>query len=64
VDAVPQELLDQLKEGGRLVAVEGHGNAGVARIYLKDNGFVTGRRTFNAAIKPLPGFEKTPAFEF
>ena len=25
---------------------------------------VTGRRAFNAAVKPLPGFERTPAFEF
>ena len=53
-----------LKERGRLVAVEGYGNAGVARIYLKDNGLVTGRRAFNAAIPPLPGFEKPGMFEF
>ncbi|TIT45640.1 MAG: protein-L-isoaspartate O-methyltransferase, partial [Mesorhizobium sp.] len=25
---------------------------------------VTGRRAFNAAIKPLPGFEREHAFEF
>ena len=40
------------------------GNAGVARIYLKSNGVATGRRAFNAAVKPLPGFERAPAFEF
>ena len=39
-------------------------NAGVARIYLKSNGVATGRRAFNAAVKSLPGFERTPAFEF
>ncbi|RUU73531.1 protein-L-isoaspartate O-methyltransferase, partial [Mesorhizobium sp. M7A.F.Ca.MR.362.00.0.0] len=27
-------------------------------------GVVTGRRAFNAAIKPLPGFERISAFEF
>lgn len=64
VGEIPVALFDQLKEGGRLVAVEGLGNAGVARIYPKDNGIVTGRRGFNAAVKPLPGFEKAPAFEF
>ena len=64
VDEIPSALFGQLKEGGRLVAVEGVGNAGVARVYPKDNGIVTGRRAFNAAVKPLPGFEKAPAFEF
>ena len=58
VDEVPQALLDQLKEGGRLVAVEGQGNAGVARLFFKTTGVVTGRGAFNAAIRPLPGFER------
>ncbi|MFE0015553.1 protein-L-isoaspartate O-methyltransferase [Mesorhizobium sp. NPDC059054] len=64
VEEVPQALLDQLAEGGRLVAVEGHGNAGVARLFLKTTGIATGRRAFNAAIKPLPGFERVRVFEF
>ncbi|MGE0499966.1 MAG: protein-L-isoaspartate O-methyltransferase [Rhizobiaceae bacterium] len=64
VDIIPAALFEQLREGGRLVAVEGRGNAGVARVYLKAGGTVSGRRGFNAAVKPLPGFEKTPAFEF
>ena len=64
VEQLPETLLAQLAEGGRLVVVEGHGNAGVARIYLKSNGVATGRRVFNAAVKSLPGFERAPAFEF
>ena len=64
VEDVPAALLDQLAEGGRLVAVEGQGNAGVARLFFKNGGVVTGRRAFNAAIKPLPGFERVRAFEF
>jgi protein-L-isoaspartate(D-aspartate) O-methyltransferase len=64
VQQVPEELLGQLREGGRLVAVEGHGNAGVALLFLKTTGVATGRRAFNAAIKPLPGFERAHAFEF
>jgi protein-L-isoaspartate(D-aspartate) O-methyltransferase len=64
VEILPEALTSQLREGGRLVVVEGHGNAGVARLYLKSGATVTGRRAFNAAVKPLPGFERTPAFEF
>lgn len=64
VGEIPEALFEQLKEGGRLVAVEGVGNAGVAKLYVRDGGVVTGRRGFNAAVKPLPGFEKAPAFEF
>ncbi|MCV3208740.1 protein-L-isoaspartate O-methyltransferase [Mesorhizobium sp. YC-39] len=64
VGKVPAPLLDQLAEGGRLVAVEGQGNSGVARLFFKTGGIVTGRRAFNAAIKPLPGFERIHAFEF
>ena len=63
-DELPETLLEQLAEGGRLVVVEGRGNAASARIYLKSNGIATGRRVFNAAVKPLPGFERAPAFEF
>jgi protein-L-isoaspartate(D-aspartate) O-methyltransferase len=64
VEEVPQALFDQMKEGGRLVVVVGQGNAGVARLYVKTGGEVSGRRAFNAAIKPLPGFERVRTFEF
>lgn len=64
VEMLPDALFAALAEGGRLIAVEGQGNAGIARIYLKSGGVVTGRRAFNAAVKPLPGFERTPAFVF
>lgn len=61
---IPAALFDQLREGGRLVAIEGYGNAGVARVYVKADGVVAARRGFNAAVKPLPGFEKPQAFVF
>lgn len=64
VETIPTTLFDQLKEGGRLVAVEGQGNAGTARLFLKIAGIVTGRSAFNAAIRPLPGFERMPVFKF
>ena len=64
VEVVPTALFDQLKEGGRLVAVEGRGNAAVAKVYLKAGEAVSGRRAFNAAVRPLPGFEVVREFEF
>jgi protein-L-isoaspartate(D-aspartate) O-methyltransferase len=64
VEDVPAALAAQIAEGGRLVAVVGHGNAAAARLYVRDQGDVTGRRVFNAAVKPLPGFEKEAVFEF
>lgn len=64
VDIIPEALFEQLKEGGRLVAVEGRGNAGTARLFLKSGGIVTSRGAFNAAIRPLPGFESEPVFQF
>lgn len=65
VDAVPESLLDQLSEGGRLVAiVNGEGGVGRATLYGKRNGVVSPRVLFDANVKPLPGFQKAPAFEF
>jgi len=64
VDEVPEALFGQLAEAGRLVAVTGEGNAGIARICVKESGVVSCRRAFNAAIRPLPGFRRAPAFEF
>ena len=64
VDEVPQALLDQLKEHGRLVAVVGRGLSGSARLYVREGKAISGRPVFNAAIKPLPGFDKVPGFQF
>lgn len=64
VDYVPDELLGQLREGGRLVAVIGQGNAGAAHVFYNADGVVTGRRAFNAAVRPLPGFEREAEFQF
>lgn len=64
VDEVPDALLAQLRDGGRLVAVVGEGNAGFARLYVKGPGGVTARGAFNAAVKPLPGFRRVAGFSF
>lgn len=64
VDFVPEALQAQLKDGGRLVAIEGQGNMGVAHIYVKDDGIISRRGVFNAAVKLLPGFRRTAEFVF
>jgi protein-L-isoaspartate(D-aspartate) O-methyltransferase len=64
VDEVPATFFGQLKEDGRLVAIEGYGNAGVAKLYTKHDGHVASRKVFNAAVKPLPGLRKEPEFVF
>lgn len=64
VDFIPESLFAQLREGGRLVVAEGHGNAAVARVYMKEDGVVSARRVFNLSINPLDGFLKTPEFVF
>ncbi|UUP19300.1 protein-L-isoaspartate O-methyltransferase family protein [Nitratireductor thuwali] len=64
VDFVPDELISQLGEGGRLVAVVGHGNAARAELFVKEDGVVSSRRAFNTAVRPLPGFSREPGFVF
>ncbi|WP_127523581.1 protein-L-isoaspartate O-methyltransferase [Mesorhizobium sp. Z1-4] len=64
VDQVPDELLLQLRDGGRLVAVVGNGNAGAAHVFYNAEGVISGRKAFNAAVRPLPGFQQVAEFQF
>lgn len=65
VAEVPEALLAQLADGGRLVAVVGEGEPAKASIWTV-KGKARGLRTaFDAAIPALPGFgKKQPAFVF
>lgn len=64
VDYVPEAILDQLGEGGRLVAIVGRGNAARAHLFVREDGVVSSREEFNAAVMPLPGFEREKGFVF
>lgn len=64
VDFIPDGIFDQMKEGGRLLVVEGHGNAGIAQIYIKEEGSISARRGFNLSVKPLSEFLRIPDFVF
>jgi len=64
VDFVPADIFGQLREGGRLVVVEGGGNAAEACLYVREDGVISRRCAFNLSIKPLPGFQKAEEFIF
>lgn len=62
VETVPQALMDQLKDGGRIAAIFVDGALGECRIGYKTDGAVSWRMAFNASAPVLPGFEAKPAF--
>jgi len=63
-DFVPEALFQQLQENGRLIVVEGHGLAGVAKLYMKEKGALSVHAAFNLALPPLAGFQREPGFVF
>ncbi|MBT5294518.1 MAG: protein-L-isoaspartate O-methyltransferase [Octadecabacter sp.] len=64
VETVPDALLDQIKEGGRIAAIFAEGALGVVRVGRKIDGTVNWRMSFNAGAPVLPGFAKVEAFTF
>lgn len=62
VETVPEALIDQLKEGGRMAAIFCEGALGTVRIGHKHNGKMTWRDMFNAGVPVLPGFAGQAAF--
>lgn len=62
VEHLPDAILDQLKEGGRIAAIFADGELGTVRIGYKIDGQMHWRFSFNAAAPVLPGFERHRAF--
>ncbi len=62
VEAIPIEIIDQLKEGGRIAALFMTGALGEVRVGLKVDGQMNWRLAFNASAPVLPGFSKTHEF--
>lgn len=62
VTDVPEGLLAQLKDGGRIACLFMDAALGEVRIGYKIDGAVSWRRAFNAGAPVLPGFEKEHAF--
>lgn len=67
VPEVPDAVLAQLKEGGRLVAVLTRApnmRQGKAYLFVRVDGDARGVAQFDAGAAPLPGFAPAPAFTF
>ena len=67
VPEVPEALLAQLKEGGRLVTVLTRApnmRQGKAYLFVRVDGEARGVAQFDAGASPLPGFAPAPAFTF
>lgn len=62
VETLPDGLLEQLKEGGRIIAIFVDGALGEARVGVKADGEVSWRMSFNATAPVLPGFERSMEF--
>ncbi len=64
VPEVPAELLNQLKDGGRLTAVVADGGMSKAMLWQRSGPHFSSRTLFDAAAAPLPGFEREAQFVF
>ncbi|MGC9370311.1 MAG: protein-L-isoaspartate O-methyltransferase family protein [Paracoccaceae bacterium] len=62
VEHMPQAVLDQVKEGGRIAALFMEGALGACRVGYKIDGEINWRFAFNAGAPVLPGFERQRAF--
>ncbi len=64
IEEAPDRLLDQLKDGGRLVAILGRGASGRATVWQRQGRAFGAVDVFDAAGETLPGFEQPRAFAF
>jgi protein-L-isoaspartate(D-aspartate) O-methyltransferase len=64
VERVPDALLGQLRDGGRLAVVIRKDSAAKAAIFTRTGENISTRRLFDAAIPALPGFELPKSFVF
>ena len=62
VEFIPEQIISQLKEGGRMVALFMEGALGTVKIGYKINGGLNWRFAFNAGAPVLSDFEKEKTF--
>jgi len=62
VEDLPKAIADQLKDGGKIVAIFNEGTLGVCRLGLKSGDQISWRRAFDATAPVLPGFSSQPEF--
>lgn len=62
VETMPEALLNQLKDGGRIIAIFMSGALGEVKIGYKSADQISWRLAFNAGAPVLPGFEAAKEF--
>jgi protein-L-isoaspartate(D-aspartate) O-methyltransferase len=64
IEVLPDTLVRQLADGGRLATIMGFGRPGRATLYVKSGDDIAGRVVFDIVGPPLRAFAKPPAFAF
>lgn len=64
VEAVPEALFAQLKDGGRLVTLLRQGAVAVAHLYVRSGESVASRAEFNASLPPIEISKRPEQFVF
>jgi protein-L-isoaspartate(D-aspartate) O-methyltransferase len=64
VEAVDGALLDQLKDGGRMVGIQTSGSFGRANVWRRSSDTFDVRPGFDVAAPPIPGFARPAGFVF
>ena len=64
VEVVPPALLEQIGEGGRLVAVVDDGRVGKGTVFTRLHGVIGRQVVFDAQIPRLPGLARRVEFAF
>jgi protein-L-isoaspartate(D-aspartate) O-methyltransferase len=64
ISAAPSALLSQLKDGGRLVAIQRQGLVGKAVVWRRQAAVYGAAEVFDASGEILPGFEPVQEFAF
>ncbi|UTW57707.1 protein-L-isoaspartate O-methyltransferase [Kordiimonas sp. SCSIO 12603] len=64
VDEVPEALVKQLKENGRLLCVKVEAGVGRAHIITNKGDELEAKNLFDANVEAIPGFEKAEGFVF
>lgn len=64
VQSLPDALVPQLMQGGRLVTIVDHGGVSSAHLYIKSGSAFGSNVLFDVATKPLPGFSEAKTFTF
>jgi protein-L-isoaspartate(D-aspartate) O-methyltransferase len=64
IEVLPDAVIDQLKEGGKVITLKIEDGVGQCQIGIKSPNGMAWRRVFDATSPLLPGFARKKAFEF